>query len=118
MTDCLTGCIVQEELSHGCSGIGNLITSNGFFAEPLLVLGDEEQQRRWIEPLTGDEPPLTALATTEPESGSDAASIRTAARRDGDGYVISGQKSWISNGAPPTRAWCSPPSSPAAATGA
>ena len=89
---------MQEELSHGCSGIGNLITSNGFFAEPVLVLGDEQQQRRWIEPLTGDKPPLTALATTEPESGSDAASIRTAARRDGDGYVISGQKSWISNG--------------------
>ncbi|HEV2874060.1 MAG TPA: acyl-CoA dehydrogenase family protein [Thermoleophilaceae bacterium] len=98
MTDCLTGCIVQEELSHGCSGIGNLITSNGFFAEPLLVLGDEAQQRRWIEPLTGHEPPLTALATTEPEAGSDAASIRTVARRHGDGYVVSGQKSWISNG--------------------
>jgi acyl-CoA dehydrogenase len=98
MTDCLTGCIVQEELSHGCSGIGNLITSNGFFAEPVLVLGDEEQQRRWIEPLTGDQPPLTALATTEPGSGSDAASIRTTARRDGESYVIGGQKSWISNG--------------------
>jgi acyl-CoA dehydrogenase len=98
MTDCLTGCIVQEELSHGCAGIGNLITSNGFFAEPLLELGDPDQQRRWIEPLTGHEPPLTALATTEPEAGSDAASIRTAARRDGDGYVLSGQKSWISNG--------------------
>ncbi len=98
MTDCLTGCIVQEELSHGCSGIGNLITSNGFFAEPVLALGDESQQRRWIEPLTGERPPLTALATTEPEAGSDAASIRTAARRDADGYVLSGQKSWISNG--------------------
>jgi acyl-CoA dehydrogenase len=98
MTDCLTGCIVQEELSHGCSGIGNLITSNGFFAEPLLVLGDESQQRRWLEPLAGERPPLTALATTEPEAGSDAASIRTTARRDDEGYVISGQKSWISNG--------------------
>jgi acyl-CoA dehydrogenase len=98
MTDCLTGCIVQEELSHGCAGIGNLITSNGFFAEPVLALGDETQRRRWIEPLTGDNPPLTALATTEPEAGSDVASIRTTARRDGDGYVISGQKSWISNG--------------------
>ena len=98
LTDCLTGCLVQEELSHGCAGIGNLITSNGFFAEPVLALGDEAQQRRWVEPLTGERPPLTALATTEPEAGSDAASIRTAARRDGDGYVISGQKSWISNG--------------------
>jgi acyl-CoA dehydrogenase len=98
MTDCLTGCIVQEELSHGCAGIGNLITSNGFFAEPILVLGDESQQRRWLEPLAGERPPLTALATTEPEAGSDAASIRTTARRDDGGYVISGQKSWISNG--------------------
>ncbi len=98
MTDCLTGCVVQEELSHGCAGIGNLITSNGFFAEPLLALGDEAQQRRWLAPLAGERPPLTALATTEPEAGSDAASIRTTARRDGDGYVISGQKSWISNG--------------------
>jgi acyl-CoA dehydrogenase len=98
MTDCLTGCIVQEELSHGCAGIGNLITSNGFFAEPLLVLGDEAQQRRWLEPLTAEQPPLTALATTEPESGSDAASIRSTARRTDGGYVVSGQKSWISNG--------------------
>ncbi len=98
MTDCLTSCIVQEELSHGCSGIGNLITSGGFFAEPLLALGDEAQKRRWLAPLAGDDPPLTALAITEPESGSDAASIRTRARRVDDGYLLSGQKAWISNG--------------------
>ena len=98
MTDCLTSCIVQEELSHGCSGIGNLITSNGFFAEPVLVLGSEEQKRRWLEPLAGDDPPMTALATTEPQSGSDAASIRTRARPVDGGYVLSGQKAWISNG--------------------
>ena len=36
LTDVFTGCLVQEELCHGCSGIGNLITSNGFFAEPVL----------------------------------------------------------------------------------
>ena len=96
--DCLTGCIVQEELSHGCAGIGNLLTSNGFFAEPVLVLGDDEQRRRWITPLASERPPFTALAITEPQSGSDAASIRTTARRDGDGYVLSGQKAWISNG--------------------
>ena len=98
MTDCLTGCLVQEELSHGCSGIGNLITSGGFFAEPVLVLGDEAQKERWLRPLTSDDPPLTALAITEPQSGSDAASIRTRARRADGGYVISGQKAWISNG--------------------
>ena len=98
LTDCLTGCIVQEELCFGCSGIGNLITSGGFFAEPILVLGSDDQKRRWIEPLTGDRPPLGALATTEPESGSDAASIQTTAESSGDGYVLRGQKTWISNG--------------------
>jgi alkylation response protein AidB-like acyl-CoA dehydrogenase len=98
MTDCLTGCLVQEELSHGCSGIGNLITSGGFFAEPVLALGDEAQKERWLRPLCGEDPPLTALAITEPQSGSDAASIRTRARRVDGGYVISGQKAWISNG--------------------
>jgi alkylation response protein AidB-like acyl-CoA dehydrogenase len=98
MTDCLTSCIVQEELSHGCSGIGNLITSNGFFAEPVLALGDDEQKRCWLSPLGEEDPPFTALATTEPESGSDAASIRTRARRADGGYILSGQKAWISNG--------------------
>jgi alkylation response protein AidB-like acyl-CoA dehydrogenase len=98
MTDCLTSCIVQEELSHGCSGIGNLITSNGFFAEPVVALGSDQQQERWLRPLTGDDPPLTALAITEPGSGSDAASIRTRARRMEGGYVLSGQKAWTSNG--------------------
>ena len=98
LTDCLTGCLVQEELSHGCAGIGNLITSNGFFAEAVLALADPSQHHRWLAPLAGERPPLTALATTEPESGSDAAAIRTAAKRAGDGYVLNGQKSWISNG--------------------
>jgi alkylation response protein AidB-like acyl-CoA dehydrogenase len=97
LTDCLTGCIVQEELSHGCAGIGNLMTSNGFFAEPVLALGDDAQKERWITPLTGERPPLTALAVTEPDAGSDAAAIKTTARRTGGGYVISGQKAWISN---------------------
>jgi alkylation response protein AidB-like acyl-CoA dehydrogenase len=98
LTDCLTACIVQEELCFGCAGIGNLITSGGFFAEPIIVLGSDEQKRRWIEPLTGERPPLGALATTEPGSGSDAAAIETVAERSGSGYVLRGQKSWISNG--------------------
>ena len=98
LTDCVTSCLVQEELSHGCSGIGNLITSNGFFAEPIIALGDDAQRRRWLSPLTGEDPPMTALAITEPESGSDAASIRTRARPVDGGYVLSGQKAWISNG--------------------
>jgi alkylation response protein AidB-like acyl-CoA dehydrogenase len=98
MTDCVTSCLVGEELSHGCSGIGNLITSGGFFAEPVLELGSAAQKQRWLTPLTRIDPPLTALAITEPDAGSDAASIRTRARRVDGGYVLAGQKAWISNG--------------------
>jgi alkylation response protein AidB-like acyl-CoA dehydrogenase len=98
LTDVFTGCLVQEELCHGCSGIGNLITSNGFFAEPVMVLGSDGQKERWLGPLTGERPPMTALATTEPDVGSDAASIRTTARRVDGGYMLNGQKAWISNG--------------------
>jgi acyl-CoA dehydrogenase len=98
MTDVLTQCIVQEELCHGCSGIGNLLTSNGFFAEPVLELGTDEQKCRYLEPLCGERPPLTALASTEPDAGSDAASMQTTAVRQDGGYVLRGQKAWISNG--------------------
>ncbi len=97
-TDVFTQCLVQEELCWGDPGIGNLMCSNGFFADPVLTLGDEDQCERWLRPLTGPRPPMTALATTEPAAGSDAASIVTRARRvAGGGYRISGQKAWISN---------------------
>jgi acyl-CoA dehydrogenase len=100
VTDSFTQALVQEELCFGCSGIGNLITSNGFFAKPVIVLGTEEQQRRWVEPLTGEKPTLGALAITEPDVGSDAAAIQTTATRTDGGYVLSGQKSWISSAGP------------------
>ncbi|KKE98971.1 acyl-CoA dehydrogenase [Mycolicibacterium obuense] len=96
-TDVFTQCLVQEELCWGDPGIGNLVCSNGFFADPILVLGNEEQKKRWLTPLTGPAPVMTALATTEPGSGSDAASIATTATRVDGGYRISGQKAWISN---------------------
>lgn len=96
-TDVFTQCLVQEELCYGDPGIGNLVCSNGFFSDPIMVLGTEEQKKRWLTPLTGPTAVMTALATTEPESGSDAASIATVARRVEGGYRITGQKAWISN---------------------
>ncbi|QWF23212.1 acyl-CoA dehydrogenase family protein [Nocardioides sp. LMS-CY] len=96
-TDVFTQCLVQEVLCWGDPGIGNFVCSNGFFADPLLALGSEEQKERWLRPLTGDSPLYTALATTEPGSGSDAASIVTRADKVPGGYEISGQKAWISN---------------------
>src|SRR5262249_37778701 len=96
--DVLTGCIVQEELNWGCAGIGNLITSGAFFARPVLEVGTPEQQQRWLTPLCSPEPPLTALASTEPGVGSDAAAMAATAVRTDSGYVLNGQKTWISNG--------------------
>ena len=96
-TDVFTQCLVQEQLCWGDLGIGNFLCSGGFFADPLLALGSEEQKKRWLTPLTGSDPVLTALATTEPESGSDAASIKTQAVKTDGGYLLRGQKSWISN---------------------
>ncbi len=96
-TDVFTQCLVQEELCWGDPGIGNLVCSNGFFSDPIMVLGTEDQKKRWLTPLTGPKSPMTSLATTEPDSGSDAASISTTATRVDGGYRINGQKAWISN---------------------
>ncbi len=98
MTDVLTQCVVQEELCWGDVGIGNLVASNGFFADPVLELGSDEQKRRWVEALCGPARPLGAVASTEPDVGSDSAAIATAARRTDAGYVLNGQKTWVSNG--------------------
>jgi acyl-CoA dehydrogenase len=95
--DVFTQVLVQEELCVGDLGIGNLLCSNGFFADPVLALGTEEQQRTWLTPLAGADTPMTALATTEPGAGSDAAAITTTATRTDGGYLLNGQKAWISN---------------------
>jgi len=97
-TDVLTQCLVQEELSAADAPIANLLTSGGFFADPVLELGTEEQKRRWLSPLCTADPPMTALAVTEPHSGSDAAALRTRATKVDGGYRLNGQKAWISNG--------------------
>jgi acyl-CoA dehydrogenase len=97
VTDLFTQALVQQELCYGDISIGNFLTSNGFFAGPIEALGSEEQKERWLGILCADLPPVTALAVTEPGVGSDAASLRTRAVREGDEYVLNGQKAWISN---------------------
>ena len=94
-----TACLIGEELSWGDAPIGSLIGSGSFFALPLLQLATEEQRQRWIPPLCADDPPMTALAITEPGAGSDAAAITATATRADGGYVLNGQKTWAS-GAP------------------
>ncbi len=99
VTDTFSSCLVAEELTWGCLSIGNLITSNGFGVGPILALGTDEQKRRFLPRFC--EPGvmrLSALAVTEPTAGSDAAAIKTTARRVDGGYRLNGRKSWTSNG--------------------
>lgn len=95
--DFLTACIVGEELAWGCCGIATILGANNLGVTPLLLAGSEEQKRKYLDDMTS-RPSLAAMALTEPEAGSDAAGVKTTARRDGDDYVINGTKCFISNG--------------------
>lgn len=93
----LDTCLVVEELNYGCAGISNAVGANDLAALPLLLAGSDEQKRTYLGALTAK---LTfcAFAITEPGTGSDVASMATGYRREGDEYVISGTKHFISNG--------------------
>ncbi len=95
--DLLTVSLAIEALSAACATTGLILAVQELAALPLLMAGTEEQLARWIPPLASGEQ-LIAFALTEPEAGSDPSSIRTRAERDGDGYVISGTKRFISQG--------------------
>ena len=96
--DILHYCMVREELAAtGATGVRVALMAHGIGLPPILNLGSEEMKRRVLpEVLSGDK--IAALAISEAEGGSDVASIRTRARRDGDHFVVDGQKMFISNG--------------------
>jgi len=95
--DYLFDVIVYEELWRaGASGPGFLIHTD-LVASYILAFGSEEQKRHWLPKMVSGEA-IGALGMTEPHAGSDLKEIRTTARRDGDDFVISGQKVFISNG--------------------
>jgi acyl-CoA dehydrogenase len=90
------GMLVGEELYWGCSGIGTSITANGLGAGPVIGFGSDEQKRRWLTPLV-DSPILCSFGLSEPGAGSDVASLKTTAVREGDEYVLNGSKTFITN---------------------
>ncbi|MBI0445949.1 acyl-CoA dehydrogenase family protein [Deinococcus sp. DB0503] len=93
----LDECIIGEELAYGCMGIYTVLMASELGITPILVGGTEEQQKRFLTPLT-EKPALAAFALSEPNNGSDAAAMSTTAVLDGDEWVINGTKMWISNG--------------------
>jgi alkylation response protein AidB-like acyl-CoA dehydrogenase len=95
--DALAFAICIEELAQACASTSVIVDVHTSVAsEPILLFGDEEQKRRWLPRLASGEL-LGAFALTEPASGSDAASLKTSARRTGNGYVLNGTKVFITN---------------------
>src|SRR6266511_1950756 len=96
--DHLTYCLMVEELGRGDSSVRGIVSvSLGLVAKTILVDGSQEQRREWLPRLCAGEA-LGCFALTEPGSGSDAASLRTSAVRRGDDWVLSGSKTFITNG--------------------
>ncbi len=94
----VTSALVAEELSWGCAGLAAPIGATMFPVRPLLHAGTEEQKQRWLPRLASEEGCLAAIAFTEPGAGSDVAGIQSSARREGDEYVLNGEKCYVTNG--------------------
>ena len=90
--------VVSEELSRGYIGVGSLGTRTEIAAELILCGGTEEQKAKWLPGLASGEILPTAVFT-EPNTGSDLGSLRTRARKDGEDWVINGNKTWITHAA-------------------
>lgn len=96
--DFLSYCLLIEEISRADAGLGATLavhTSAGTL--PIVMYGTEEQKSRWVPELARGEK-IGCFALTEPETGSDAAAIKTTAERVDGGYRISGHKQWVTNG--------------------
>jgi len=91
-------CVVSEELSRGYIGVGSLGTRSEIAAELILAGGTDEQKSRLLPKIASGEILPTAVFT-EPNTGSDLASLRTRAVRTDDGYTITGNKTWITHAA-------------------
>jgi (2S)-methylsuccinyl-CoA dehydrogenase len=91
-------CVVSEELSRGYIGVGSLGTRSEIAEELILNGGTDAQKQEWLPRIASGEVLPTAVFT-EPNTGSDLASLTTRAVRDGDVYRITGQKTWITHAA-------------------
>ncbi|MDB5598426.1 MAG: isobutyryl-CoA dehydrogenase [Xanthobacteraceae bacterium] len=89
-------CVVSEELSRGYIAVGSLGTRSEIAAELILGSGTEDQKRQWLPKISTGEVLPTAVFT-EPNTGSDLASLKTRAVREGDVYKVYGNKTWITH---------------------
>lgn len=90
-------CLATEELSRGDLSVATSYAASGLGLIPILVAGSEGQKKKYLPQLASGSK-LAAFGLTEAEAGSDAGSIRTTAKKDGDSYILNGTKQWITNG--------------------
>src|SRR5688500_292097 len=95
--DFLSGCLIEEEMGWGCSGIGTSLMANGLAATPVSLGGSEEVKKEYLGMLT-EAPKLASFCLTEPDAGSDVSGMKTTAVKKGDKWVINGSKCFITNG--------------------
>jgi acyl-CoA dehydrogenase len=93
----MDGCLIEEEISWGCSGIGTSLSANGLATAPLGLAGAEELKKKYMGMLT-EAPLFASFCLTEPDAGSDVSGMRTTAVRKGDKWVLNGSKCFITNG--------------------
>src|ERR1019366_7242601 len=90
--------LVMQELERGDSGLRSFVSVQGALVMyPILQYGSDEQKDHWLPRLQSGEA-IGCFGLTEPDFGSNPAAMRTTARRDGDTWVIDGEKTWITNG--------------------
>lgn len=95
--DPLTAAIITEEIAYGCLGVNGTFGANELAVQPILLTATEEQKQRFLPDFCA-KPQLAAFGLTEPEAGSDVANVQTKAFRDGDHYILNGNKCFITNG--------------------
>ncbi len=97
--DALSYAIAMEEVSAGCASCGVIMSVNNSLAcDPILKFGTDAQKKKWLPELAQGQR-LGCFALSEPGTGSDAAAQTTTARKDGKGWVLSGTKNFVTNGA-------------------
>ncbi len=90
-------CLVVEELSKVCIGVSVSFAASGLGAYPILLFGSDEQKKKYLPDIAAGTK-LAAFGLTESGAGSDAAAIRTTAKKNGSAYTLDGVKQWITNG--------------------
>jgi alkylation response protein AidB-like acyl-CoA dehydrogenase len=90
--------LAMKEIAQGCAATAVTMGVNNMVAETICRFGNEDQKKRYVPEITSGRFAAASFALSEAQSGSDAAALRTSARRDGSQYVLNGSKQWITSG--------------------